>query len=290
MSAISIKAATTILPDLGKPVPEPKVMELYESFGGFEAFTDPKITDEMKALRNALLAAPNLPSEVFKSILNNTKKVTRQEVTGWGFFSSVALFKDFSLFKRFWDINPNGMMLGLYFLEVHALVLSAEWNSGRLWEPIPMVHSKDCNGSPAHPDCKSKRFRPDALLDIKATVRNRLIETIDPRVIDLIQEQALTLSADSRVRYADSLFVHEDHWRLLATDSKREVINTLTTNSFLPAEIAKQIITTHKTALLRENIAHHTVDPEVLQIIWNSTKSESIHEEVSMNPFWSKPF
>jgi len=290
MSKMSAEAATRALSEKWDPIAADQLLKTYEDFGGLKEFTNPKITREMKDLRDALLAAKNFPSELFKLVLDNTKKITRDEADGFSFCSSLSLFSNFSLFKRFWDINPNGMMVGLNLFEIETRVSSPEWNSGILQENVPMVHAEDCNGNPSHLGCKIKRFRPDALLDITATVRSRLINTIDPRVIDLVQEQALRLSARGRTLYAESLFVDEDHWRLLAADPVREVLNRLTANPLLPTEIAKQIIATHKTALLRENIARYTVDRDLLNEIWNSTKSESIHEAVSMNPFWSNPF
>jgi len=272
---------------------ENRLLEIYESFGGFDGFTQPKMEEEMLNLRGALLSADHFPVELHNKIIAGISKFKRHEIGLYGIGRHPSIFKNYPLFKRLWDINPDGMAGNLHNFSETSVKESKEWNSAEIWKNLPTIHTEECKSGSinSHKWCTTDRvFQPDIALDVAATMHNKLINhLVDPQIINLLHENILNLSTYHRAEYASGHLVKDDHWTKLAEDSKRDVLNRLVNNSLLPTDVARSIIATHKSPMLRESIAHLTADRTLLEEIWNSTKSGSIHAWVKDNPFWSNP-
>jgi len=278
----------------GENAPESTLLKIYDHFGGFEAFTNPKIDREMKELRVHLLRLPNFPSDLYEQIITTVKKLTRDDIYRHGIGSHPSVFVNYPLFKRLWDFNPNGISLSLDSFSLKMASRSQEWQTSKPWRKFPTVHDERCRNKAdvfgSHHGCKSVRvFHPDIALDTAASIRNNLFKIIDSKIIDLLQNNIFELSVESRASYARGYLVNDDHWDKLAEDPHRYVLHGVTTNLLLPTEVARKIVASHKTPDLRENIALNTTDRTLLQEIWDGTKSESIRARVKENSFWPNP-
>lgn len=261
--------------------------QIYNRFGGLEAFTAKNISSEMKTLRRALMRATNLSSKIFIEIFDNTPKISRDDASSYAVQS--YFLTDLDKFMRIWKASR---LDALEFMDRFHPLSEIEYDDG-LCKHLPMIHANECRGDEpgnllAHFFCeKPIIFYSDRNLDAHLTKRQELESIMDPKVIDFIHENILDCSGPQRALYSGSRIVRSDHWEKLAKDSNRTVLNNVAENPQLPSSVAEEIIASHKTPLLRESIAKNSVDNDLLNKIWNGTKSVSIRKVVEMNPMFT---
>lgn len=287
MSQPEATAVANFLYSNSSKVTEKGVIKIYNDYGGLEAFTKRQLSHEMSELRDALIQCSQFPADLYRDIVVNTPKITRDNIKQLA--RSAHAYAAYDLFERFWSVDRNATMIALRSVHVHDAVYSKHWD-GSWWEQLPTIHTAGCNGDDSkmegHWTCKRKKlFHADVYLAAKKSIQADLTEAADPRVIETIQNEVFSLSEYSRQAYADGYFVRDDHWAKLA-DDKRSVLNAIVSNGLLPTAVAEQIVFAHKTASLRENVAQYTTDPDLLRVIWAGTKSASIREAVEDNPLF----
>lgn len=274
-----------------RPKDRETLVKIYENFGGFKAFTERELSDPLKRLRNALFRSKAFPADIHQAVFEATVKIGRYDA--YDFYNRTYIFTDFARFMRIWKVNKT---VALYFFTDESMMTRDEWFAADTWEELPMVHDSNCRGDEpgnllAHYFCKTVRlFHADRNLAFSVENKRRLDKLVAPEIINLIQETILQCSTALRSSYATSCIVRDDHWALLAADPKRDVLNAVAANVFLPTEIAEFIVRSHKTASLREAIARNTTSNELLNMIWKSTTSESIRNVVERNPLFVKFF
>lgn len=258
---------------------------LFERFGGIEAFTAKKLNDDLKHLRNILMRAKKFSPETFKEVFDKTFKISKADA--YWFVSQTYYLTDLEKFMRVWNVNRTEALSGIGQFRL--------WDAHHtLMERLPMVHAEDCKGDEpgnalAHYFCKRPiAYRPDLALSIQRKAQHELKAIISPEVLDLVQTLILGCSVGQRESYAGSLIVRDDHWEHLARDPKRDVLNAVAQNILLPSEVALEIVSSHKTPFLREEIAKRSVDWSLLEVIWKGTKSESIREVVESNALFNR--
>jgi hypothetical protein len=260
------------------------LLSLYEKFGGRKAFTQKKLSDGMEELKKALLSCDHFSAEEHEALFHATPKIDRYAV--YNFATQPYAYSNFDNFMRLWQANKHAMVSQISGYNTYEL---DDFLAANIWEGLPMEHELNCRGDEpgnalAHYGCKKPQlFHADRNLKFTLANKKKFEAHADPKVIEFIQENAFDFTTDMRADYAASLIVREDHWEKLANDTKRPVLNALVTNPLLPTSVAKDIILQHKTGSLREEIAKKTVDVDLLEFIWGSTKSESIREAVKQN-------
>lgn len=274
------------------PVAQDVLVKIYADYGGLEAFSDQHASAGMKSLRNTLLKNKHFPRELYIGLITNAKKFTAADLDYVAY--SPNLFADYSVFKKLWDISPEHTMDNFYLTVNSLLSDQLIVNIERYWSPLPPIHAVDCKGDEpgnvlSHWGCETHRnmFLSDVYRAIALRLRETVTTAMAPGILELIQSNSLTFNGTGREDYAANLFVRDDHWVMLASDPRRGVINRLAENCFLPTAIARQLILEHKTPFIRESIAHYTVDSELLQTIWDSTKSEATRKVIGFNPFFT---
>ena len=110
------------------------------------------------------------------------------------------------------------------------------------------------------------------------------LSKVDERVFSLINSTILNCSNDVREEYARAFWADSRVLDQMKDDKHRPVINSLSENPFIDFKTAEYLILKHKTPSIRISIANHARDNELLQIIWESTKSDQIRKAVSNNP------
>jgi hypothetical protein len=285
-SSDPLEAATAIhnsMSELGEDVLD----STYKRFGGLETFTAKDLSSSMKFLRTALMRSKNFSPSDFEEIFDGTPKIARDDA--YTYAAQPYFLTELSKFMRVWKASRTE---ALNFMRHYSL-----FNDPGYWdstERLPMVHTEDCRGDEpgnmlAHFHCKRPWiYHSDRNLAFHVKKMEELEATMDPKVIDFIQENILDCSASQRELYAASLIVRSDHWETLAKDPKRSVLNALAGNALLPTHVAEAIVTSHKTPSLREDIAKNSVDRNLLNMIWSGTKSESIREVVESNALFSR--
>ena len=260
------------------------LLSLYEKFGGFKAFTEKKLSEGMQDLKDALLRCKYFPAAEHEALFHATPKIGRYDVHS--FVSQPYIFANFDNFMRLWKAEKRWT---LYRFSGHESYDINAFFEANIWERLPMEHAADCRGDEpgnalAHYFCETPRvFHADRNLAFMLNAKKKLEARVDPKVIEFIQENVFDFTTEMRASYASSLIVRDDHWEKLANDTKRDVLNKLVGNPLLPTALAKDIILQHKTGSLREDIAKNTVDVDLLEFIWNGTKSESIRKVVEEN-------
>lgn len=260
--------------------------EIYKKFGGRDVFAGKKLNSGLSDLRNALISSESFPEESFREIFDNSESIKSSDVYDWG--SRAYVFENFEKFMRLWNANKSQAMYALEEFKWNVVPDTLDngvYDSYGVWETLPMVHAEACDKD--HYWCEEpRRFHPDKNLAWWTFIAGELFKVIDPKIINFIQESIFDQPVSLREYYAKSLIIKDDHWEKLRNDPKRQVLNALAENVFLPTQIAKDIVLTHKTPALREAIAKNTIDKELLELIWNSTKSKSIRETVKNNSFF----
>lgn len=270
----------------------PKTLEnIYRKFGGLDKFTAKNISPSMKNLRNALVNIEHFSDDIHKDIFDNLPKITRSDI--YNFANRPYIFKDFAIFEKLWAINKDETINAFSGYWVSFYVESDDFENNQVFEELPMIHAKNCDGDQGnfsdHWSCERRGiFHPDIKLEMEKTIFNDFLKVINPKIITLLQDNILDCNGFSREFYAESSFIKDEHWERLANDPKRNVLNKLAENPFLPTDIAKEIISKHKTPTLREAIARNTSNNELLESIWHSTKSKNIRDIVENNPFFRK--
>lgn len=291
MNEISIERVTHALRyPRGEHLTSEQLMNIYEKFGGFDAFTNKKLTPEIKNLRNALMDADNFPVDVYNEIVDNTAKFTARDIDVIG--KSAHIFASYDLFRKFWLINPSATLGGLYDLDLTMIVEGKKSVYETVMERLPDEHSHVCKtsqGSTEHFGCNlnNRLFRPDANLRIIKQSHDAFLNKVDERVITDIQDAIFDSTAWMRELYAASSFIRDDHWDKLAEDPKRDVLTAVAGNALIPLELAKQLVHRHKTPIIREYLARNATSKELLQSIWDSTSSSSIRKFVEANPIFT---
>lgn len=285
-SSDPLEAATAIhnsISELGEDVLD----STYKRFGGLEAFTAQNLSSSMKFLRTAVMRSKNFSSRNFIDIFDGTPKISRDDA--YTYAAQPYFLTELGKFMRVWKASRTE---ALNFMRHYSLFDdSGYWDST---ERLPVVHAVDCRGDEpgnmlAHYNCKRPWIHhSDRNLAFHLKKKKELEATMDPKVIDFIQENILDCSATQRELYAESLIVRSDHWETLAKDVKRSVLNSLARNALLPTHVAEDIVRSHKTPSLREDIAKNSVDRNLLNMIWSGTKSESIREAVESNALFSR--
>ena len=271
-------------------VPTQVLMQVYEFFGGLDAFTAPKLRADMKELRNSLLQSQQFPVDTYNEILDGTAKIVRKDIIDLG--SRNHVFRSFDLFKRLWDVSPDEMMQNFYNVTTGKFFASGWEGSAALWEKLDTPYDGGCpdrmpNQIHEHwtGQCEFEyAFRADHYLTLVKAIRDEHLKHIDPRVMETIRDGIMGCSKHSRWLYASTYLVDDSHWEALAVDSNREVINSLAENPLLPHDVAMKMALAHKTPFIRKQIARYTTSKEVLDAIWDSTKAPSIRASVYANP------
>jgi hypothetical protein len=262
---------------------EEKLDEVFEHFGGIEAFSAKSMSAGMKSLRNALMRSGNFSSQKYREIFDKTLKIDRNSVIV--FTSQDYFLTDLNKFMRIWNTSSVDAIDA-----VKDFKFSGNHNDyyGTA-EVLPTVHSADCsntdpNDTWAHYYCaKPVLYHTDRKLAFCLKKKEELEAYAGSGVIDFIHKNILDSPIKARAHYASSLIVREDHWEQLAKDSKREVLNAVAENPLLPTHVAEEIVSSHKTPSLRIDIARNSVDQDLLNKIWNGTKSAEIREAVESN-------
>lgn len=284
---IELAVDALLYPSSGTPS-KAALVKAFEEHGGVEAFTEPKLTPEMRELRNTLLGSANFPIDTYYEVVDKTVKFGRGDL--YALASRPEVFESYPLFKRFWDVNADDVIWGFHTVVTHKAVHSPTWSNTQWYKNGPTEHYTGCPGASSKvcvSNCRKKRiFLPHNGLATSEWIRDNIYKWFDPLVVEPIQDNVLGCSAFTRSLYARAWFVRDDHWALLAADPKREVLNSLVGNSLLPTEIALEIAVSYKTPFIREQLARHTVSGELLGVIWSSTKSAGIREVVEDNPFF----
>lgn len=109
---------------------------------------------------------------------------------------------------------------------------------------------------------------------------------LDERVFDVIDSTILDSAGTARALYASKAWANPDILDAMKSDKIRDVINSVAYNPFINFDTAVYLIENHKTPDIRISIACYTRDPDILRIIWDSTKSDKIRESVMGNPYF----
>lgn len=281
-SSDPLEAATAISIPIDS---EETLRRTYERFGGLESFTAKNLSPDMKWLRSTLMRSKNFSPSAFKEVFDKTPKIGRDDA--WGYAAQPYFLTDLDKFARIWKASRTEAL--------EAISRFHRWENHKyLVERLPMVHAEDCRGDEpgnmlAHYSCKRPLLHhPDRNLAFLLKAKKELEALVDPKVIDFIQENILDCAGTQKEHYAGSLIVRSDHWETLAKDPKRSILNALVENALLPAHVAEEIVTSHKTPYLREAIAVRSVDRNLLEVIWKGTKSESIREAVESNKLFNR--
>lgn len=255
---------------------------IVERFGGIEAFVAKELNDDLKYLRNTLMRSESFSPETFKQIFDKTFKIGKRDAIHY--VNQTYYLTDLERFKRIWIADRTAALQGIARFRL--------WSAHQsLLERLPMVHTEDCKGDEpgnmlSHYHCERPIiYRPDRARAIQRQAKEDLEAIVSQEVLEFVQDMVLSITSSTSQRevYAESLIVHDDHWIELARDPKRDVLNAVVQNILLPSDIALEIVTSHKTPFLREEIAKRTVDRNLLETIWNGTKSESIRKAVESN-------
>lgn len=256
---------------------EVDLLKVYECFGGASMFEDAE-DPYVRSLGISLLEAARFPSDEHSRILA-TGKLTRSKVSALSHHRSA--YQDPAVFQKLWSKSKDSSWLAIYSALTQKASNVVQRYSATV-EKLPMVHSDSCDGE-NHYWCSEPRiFHADVNLELELAERDFIFAQIHPDVLEIIHGEILSLSIFSREIYGSSPFVANSHWEELLVD-KRPVLNSIARNALLPEKIARRIVATHKTANLRESIAASSTSKDLLDEIWNGTKSESIRMAVVGN-------
>ena len=145
----------------------------------------------------------------------------------------------------------------------------------------------DCQGSnPKEWRCR-KLLRWDAqdhaeFLDKKAWF---IRDMMSSEVAAFIQENALSLNASLRAKYAASPIVADTHWETLIADSKRDVLNAVARNPYAPTEILVKILDEHSSVAIRTHVYGSLRDEGILRELFARTKGTELRRVIASNPF-----
>jgi hypothetical protein len=283
-SSDPVAVAEAIYYTVDKPIEE-KLNEVYERFGGLEAFTAKNLSSDMKYLRNLLMRCKNFSPSAYKEIFDKTLKIGRDDAISYA--AQLYFLTDLDKFMRVWKASRTDALKAIR--DFH------RWEHGQyLSERLPMVHAENCRGDEpgnliAHYSCERPLvYHPHRNLAFHLKAKKEFEVIAAAEVIDFIQENILDCSGVQKEIYAETLIVRSDHWEKLAQDPKRSILNALVENALLPTHVAEEIVTSHKTPYLRESIAKRSVDRDLLEAIWRGTKSESIRATVESNTLFRR--
>jgi hypothetical protein len=258
-----------------------KLLKIYETFGGVAVFKKAKLSEGYAYLRQALVTADNFPEKQFLELFNALEKLNKGNVSS--FAEHPVVISNPTVFQSLWEVDPNGTFQGISSFLLGEQVYHKEW--GGAWETLDQVHGDRCGAHRDNPHywCYTPRvIHGDKLVEFFKKFQIEVLAKMDPAILKTIHTEIMSLNERSKVDYAESVLIADDHWQLLAND-KRPVLNALATNSLLPEPLAYDIIASHKTPALRQSIAKSTGSGELLEYIWNGTSSKAIHKAVAEN-------
>lgn len=256
-------------------------LRFYNDFGGVEVFKKAKLSLWFRHLRDAILQSDYLPEEQYLELFNAMEKITKQDVHS--FSRHAVVISNPTVFQKLWAVDPNGTFSGIKSHVTGELVSHKGW--GTIALALPQVHGERCGLRPDKPHvwCHTPLvFHGDKRYEVFKDLKADMLERFDSTILKTIHDEIMSLNASSREAYASTILVADEHWGLLAKD-KRPILNALVTNPLIPEALAYDIIASHKTPAIREEIARQAHSPELLETIWNSTASKTIHESVARN-------
>lgn len=260
---------------------EATALTLYNKLGGFEAFSSTKLTPDERDLRKAFLSISAFPDTEAEKLFNAIPKLSKFEARAF-------VAREFFLFnagyaKRILDADVKSFLWGIS----KTMTSHHVRDDNHIKDRVPLsvkihdeslfdrhhTHSSHCWG-----------FRLDSNLTRKLHEESRdwIKDSIGSEVLDILYERVLSSPIFERRGYAGMGIVDSSHWDALRAD-KREVLNSIAANPFLPEHIAADIVNSHKTPGLRKDIARYSTSKAVLDLIWNSTKSKDIRLAVAQN-------
>lgn len=254
-----------------------KLLEIYRFFGGAVIFDDSSDV-YVRNLGMQLLEDPDFPADEYLNILS-TGKLTKSKVYVLAHHRSA--YEDPAVFRQLWAKSRSDSWLAIHGASILRTFRETD-SYNAVVEPLPMVHSDSCDGEDHYWCFEPRIFHADLNLELERKQREFIFSQLHPEVLETIHGEILSLDVFSRELYASSLFVTDSHWPELLVD-KRPVLNSVARNALLPEELARQIVSAHKTASLRESIASLAASKSFLEEIWNGTKSESIRKAVAGN-------
>lgn len=155
-----------------------------------------------------------------------------------------------------------------------------------IWNTMPRLR-RDMLDKMPHDGSRYKGFDTwEETFQNQERQRDYVRDLVDERIFEAIEATILESSGTARASYAYKRWANPEILDALKDDKSREVINYVALNPFISFDTAVYLINNHKTPVIRESIAENTRAPEILRMIWDSTKSEEIRKYVRNNPYF----
>lgn len=246
-------------------------MRVFTAFGGTEGFMGPGAFWR-QALYQLILSVEGAPASWVEDWLAAGKaRLSRAEVTMLASHEAVRARPE--LFNRLWKDSPLGMMEALRNQEASFVLAQPGWAEG------------------FHEDARSEHNggtyrirRGEVIRGFYLQARAAWVASFHPAVLATVRGAFPTLSQRQLMSAAKSLLVGDDEWAFFVHQVPRPVVSATVENPLLPSEWARVILAAHKSPQLRESIAHHSGDPELLKELWETAKPGSpVRRAVALN-------
>lgn len=235
--------------------------------------------EDIKNIINDLIYVDKtaMTQEAFDYIVKNTSGSLRIHAFAQGeYYLNRALFEE-----NLALVDSSAERLRIIGASKYAYLYPEEFIT--VWETKPRQHWRLVNSIPVK-NISNYKLGWEGWFQWCEDSLNYALTVVDERIFNHINTNILNSNTDAREEYAQSFWADSEVLEKLKHDKQRVVINSLASNPSINFETAKYLALNHKTPSIRISIASHARDRDLLQIIWDSTKSKQIRDAVSKNP------